>query len=1004
ETGTGKTQILDFEEHNINNGSAEPIPVYRRPSARPAIKEIGDLVWGDTNPTATAAVSLDTTDVPSRAQQDASAVENPSNDIQATKTPSTLNNPDDAGAGAESSGSVPPAGKGLKADLTFNKLKAVQESESGAVAEDPEEVQKPEVAVQDSAEVQEPEVVAQEPVADAAGQVMLAELVKASPDPRSLIYDANSRFGSMGSQGSPASDTQEPVRHIDSLFAEDGKPLAYATTASIETSNHNVTQSSTSVLEGIPLGDSVATVDPSSMESASVENKPDPIKESKLRMDALHIDTSAVSDALAHISVQAMPSHTSPATQQTQLTTPTDSPAISAMQVNGASNRPLSLRDYVEQQKIKPDKLTLEQAHKQINFRVSLFEHVPDYDKKPRSVSLPPPQNPNSGPPQALMPMFGAQDSTADDTRQRTRSVYDNQAPPAAAALGIGARNLPATFQSLAMALNEELADRVLFNSLLGDGGALEGHEMQAVQRQSGIALPSPAQPLFDPVKDTGENGVPDSVVRAFMAGDLTAIDRFFEHVMKLTAPASVFDGDMSDNDDWFYGLDGPPEEILAQRRREAAKKAKAKRRALESEEMDAMVEGLAGGSKIGGLPQTDIVVMPVVSDDAIMPTLGAMNEDSRELSPPPTNTPVAFSPPLQQQEEEVMQKEVAGQEDVPQKVSPTVSSESSSGRKIAVPKSRISRDRTSGSLSPLPVSSPVFSPSPVFSSSPMMSASPGFSASPIMSSSPVLPSPPPQTPQLLKSQQNSPLTNSSWVQHFYAESPKPSSPPQQQSPALPQITVITERPSDVEQQPRSPQHTSVQSEQRDPERIRNKKILMTRLRVLEGLIQRNKLEEARLQPPPTAQQRPPLAAELESIASIYESSLDINVDSCEFSPRARRDIALSQPSLAADSRNSNENSRPVQRRPTIDTRRVPAQGDVLRRLRQSAESRQVRPFRASMLNRAFAPPSERSSEKGSLADPVSPRRGYRTQDGKLSPMFAASGRFSRTANLLGSG
>ncbi|ORX66565.1 hypothetical protein DL89DRAFT_65081 [Linderina pennispora] len=411
DTGTGRTQILDFEEQHVSKE-----PVHRRPSARPAIKEVGELIWGDSNPT--HAESLETAD----AQDPASA--GVSSSVPVNKTPGILVSSD-------------------------------KEDES---AED-----KP----------TDPET--------------LARLVMASPDPRNLIYDSNSRFGSMGS---PASNSQEPARHIDSLFADDGKPLA---NASFETSNHiAATQTSASVLEGIPLGDSIATADTASKDSERL-----PV------MDALHIDT------LARVSVQAQASHVSPATQKTQLT---DSPVAPPAQLNGS----LTLHDYVQQQKTRPDDLTPEQAHRQLDFRVSLLDHASS--PKPRAVSLPVP------PPQPSTPGM------------RPRSVFAS--PPVAAALG--ARNLPATFQSLAMALNEELADRVLFDALLGDGGALQQPALQEVQRQS---LPS-AQPLFDPETDTGENGVPESVVQAFMAGDLTAIDRFFAHVMKLTAPASVFDGD----------------------------------------------------------------------------------------------------------------------------------------------------------------------------------------------------------------------------------------------------------------------------------------------------------------------------------------------------------------------------------------------------------------------------------------------------------------------------
>ncbi|KAJ2546657.1 hypothetical protein EV175_005519, partial [Coemansia sp. RSA 1933] len=76
---------------------------------------------------------------------------------------------------------------------------------------------------------------------------------------------------------------------------------------------------------------------------------------------------------------------------------------------------------------------------------------------------------------------------------------------------------------------------------------------------------------LFDPVHDTGENGVPDSVMQAYLHGDLMAIERFFEHIMRITAPSSIYEGEGSEDGDWTYGLEGPPPGFTT--RKTAAKK-----------------------------------------------------------------------------------------------------------------------------------------------------------------------------------------------------------------------------------------------------------------------------------------------------------------------------------------------------------------------------------------------------------------------------------------------
>ncbi|KAJ2892944.1 hypothetical protein GGI21_005503, partial [Coemansia aciculifera] len=145
--------------------------------------------------------------------------------------------------------------------------------------------------------------------------------------------------------------------------------------------------------------------------------------------------------------------------------------------------------------------------------------------------------------------------------------------------------------QSLA---EDELAERALFSHLLGDGAALTSPDLKVARRQSGAQpLVQTAPPLFDPEVDTGENGVPDSVLRAYLAGDLTAIERFFEHIMRITAPSSIYDGEVSEDGDWTFGLEGPPPEVLAQR--EAAHKEQANA----SREVPDMVDASAEASRV---------------------------------------------------------------------------------------------------------------------------------------------------------------------------------------------------------------------------------------------------------------------------------------------------------------------------------------------------------------------------------------------------------------------
>ncbi|KAJ2793880.1 hypothetical protein H4S07_006919, partial [Coemansia furcata] len=197
--------------------------------------------------------------------------------------------------------------------------------------------------------------------------------------------------------------------------------------------------------------------------------------------------------------------------------------------------------------------------------------------------------------------------------------------------------------QEQSLVEEEELAERALFSHLLGDGAALTSPDLKVARRQSAAQpLVQTAPPLFDPDVDTGENGVPDSVLRAYLAGDLTAIERFFEHIMRITAPSSIYDGDVSEDGDWTFGLEGPPPEILAQR--EAARKELANT----SREVPDMIDASAEASRVAAsgtnLLLTPAVAEPVQSSATPASVSGMAPVDSRAvaLSELPSSSPAA--------------------------------------------------------------------------------------------------------------------------------------------------------------------------------------------------------------------------------------------------------------------------------------------------------------------------------------------------------------------------
>ncbi|KAJ2550110.1 hypothetical protein EV175_004190, partial [Coemansia sp. RSA 1933] len=153
EAGTGRTQILDFAEaHTQAEMGAGLGSKYKRPSARPEIRDVRGIVWGETNPTTTAAESVE----------------------------------------------VPGAGAGLASDVGLF---------AGSPAEKRSETSKATLGNGTTETLHTLDISKNQYVSDEAddGQhqpndpVLLARLVQTSPDPRKLIYDASSQFGTMRS-------------------------------------------------------------------------------------------------------------------------------------------------------------------------------------------------------------------------------------------------------------------------------------------------------------------------------------------------------------------------------------------------------------------------------------------------------------------------------------------------------------------------------------------------------------------------------------------------------------------------------------------------------------------------------------------------------------------------------------------------------------------------------------------------------------------------------------
>ncbi|KAJ1805735.1 hypothetical protein LPJ75_005232, partial [Coemansia sp. RSA 2598] len=294
----------------------------------------------------------------------------------------------------------------------------------------------------------------------------------------------------------------------------------------------------------------------------------------------------------------------------------------------GPESRRVSLHEYVEQQKMPASSRAIHLGHEQLSFRVSLLDRKPPaFNKKARSASLPPAQ-PTPGMLSAAATAAGGDilhspaalslldkgiqiDGTA--RHQRARSFYES--PPLVQALLQPDLSSPdsqmhawpmgsSSKRGDSSTAGEDLVERALFSHLLGDGAAVSPLSARIVRKQSTASADvQPVLPAFDPNVDTGENGVPETVLRAYLAGDLTAIERFFEHIMRITAPSSIYDEEVSEDGDWAYGLEGPPPEVLAQREAAAMSAEQGKLSGAqsinESREVPGMQDASAEASRI---------------------------------------------------------------------------------------------------------------------------------------------------------------------------------------------------------------------------------------------------------------------------------------------------------------------------------------------------------------------------------------------------------------------
>ncbi|KAJ2802518.1 hypothetical protein H4S07_004675, partial [Coemansia furcata] len=325
DAGTSRTQILDFAEADIRSPVvASATQLQRRPSARPEIRDVRGILWADTNPTSAAAASTEL-----------------SGAAVVADTPATLDSFE------------PPATVGassLKLDAEVSaKFAAVPSLNHAGIHQVlPVDSKPPSLAVpvsgtklaMDDAELHNP--------------LILARLVHTSPDPRSLIYDAASQFGSMRSRLSFGSDPKPKLQADSNLnvhAVSESKPLL--------PSSAQPDLGASAFVDYAPAFESPRQMS-GKLDNESVSpsmpwvgtRTPD---ELSLHRRSRQFVAVTDSEALAHASVQATMSGESPAIAAKTLSLKSGRDRVN-FPPNGTNGkkgeRPMSLQEYVEQQKL----------------------------------------------------------------------------------------------------------------------------------------------------------------------------------------------------------------------------------------------------------------------------------------------------------------------------------------------------------------------------------------------------------------------------------------------------------------------------------------------------------------------------------------------------------------------------------------------------------------------------------------------------------------------------
>ncbi|KAJ1734221.1 hypothetical protein LPJ61_001190 [Coemansia biformis] len=786
EAETGRTQILGFSTTNLNDDGS-PDAKCVRPSARPEIMDVRGIGWDGSSKELAVAIHAG---------------------ASAAAKYSSHDSFDSSEAGAAQ---VLAAMSGLSITGAQALGSADVQNSGGAAAHDPQH---------------------------------LAMLVQRSPDPRTLIYDAGSQFGTMHSRKAATG----PPRTAEAITGNDADLPEARSPAGQGGKMREVIGAGASC----QADRSMAWSPPSNSAAHRVaDGLREPLE--------LHLLVAATeSEAVARASIQATPS-ASPAVAAQVVQGSAASNAVPAAAAGATqsesgcaqSQARLSFQSYVAQQRLALR--TAGSGQEQREFRVSLLgRKVPAHGNRTRSWSLPEPR-------------------------------------PALQALAVNRRP--------SVGAGEDLEDAALFSHLLGDGAALTSPDVKVARRQSG-ALPAGQAPAlaFDPATDTGDDGVPDSVLRAYVAGDITAIERFFEHIMRLTAPSSVYGSEASEDGDWSFGIEGPPPEILAQR---AAAAAAARQHLGDaSRELPDMIDVSAGASHAieSGADLQDTPEPTPSGNDGRGPEAVAAEDPAEIAVDAPAETPVAPGPGS---------------------ISEPVPASTKAGRRIAVPRSRLSQVKPQGRRS-----SRAASPPPAASSTPAAAANDHAVL--------VAEADGPSVAELAEAAADAAAAAALAVDLcVYVE--------EAASPAVDSATCISPgrgRSHNIRCQasyagrrlPLPADHSGLKG--------RDKQLLMARLRVLETMVQKSAIASSRPQPPPVLRQSR-LTEDTRSVELGHSTAGELNYD------RIRREL---------DSYSAAGGAAPTARRPAAAAdNRV----EVLRRLRRGSQARTRVPFRAGILDRA---------------------------------------------------